>query len=44
MGVSKMDWFQWTIPLKWMMWGYHHFRKLPSWDYIMIMKPGLINL
>ena len=25
MGVPKMDGFQWTIPLKWMIWGYPDF-------------------
>ena len=35
MGVSKnrgtpeMDGLQWKTLLKWMIWGYHHFRKHP---------------
>ena len=29
-GVPKMDGFQWKILLKWMIWGYPHFRKPPS--------------
>ena len=29
MGVPKMDGLQGKIPLKLMIWGYHHFRKFP---------------
>ena len=29
MGVPKMDGLHWNIPLKWMIWGYLHFRKSP---------------
>ena len=29
LGYPKMDGLQWKIPLTWMIWGYHHFRKPP---------------
>ena len=28
-GYPKMDGLYWKIPFKWMIWGYHHFRKPP---------------
>ena len=34
MGVPKMDGLQGKIPLKLMIWGYHHFRKPPIYIYI----------
>ena len=34
-GVPQNGWFIWKTLLKWMIWGYHHFRK-PPYIYIYI--------
>ena len=39
MGVSKMDGLWWKIPLKWMIWGYPHFRK-PSFICLLLLQQG----
>ena len=37
MVVPQIGWFMMEKPLRWMMWGYHHFRKPP---YV----PGTLNI
>ena len=40
-GVPQMDGLEWQILLKWMIWGYHYFRKHPySCMELFILIPG----
>ena len=39
----KMDGLQWKTQLKWVIWGYHHFRKHPNWRWFTCIHLGQLN-